>query len=53
MSAENVALCHFKKQKVAISNIITTSFPFLELLRDHGLINNEMYEVGKVYYVVI
>ncbi|KAK1336723.1 hypothetical protein QTO34_002758 [Cnephaeus nilssonii] len=52
-SAENIALCHFKRQKVAISNIIITSFPFLELLRDYGFINNELYEVGKVYYVTI
>ncbi|XP_054579285.1 nuclear body protein SP140-like protein [Eptesicus fuscus] len=46
-SAENIALCHFKRQKVAISNIIITSFPFLELLRDYGFINNELYEKSK------
>lgn len=58
MSAEDnrifdTALCHFKRQKVRISNIIKETFPFLEHLRDYGFINNEIYEVGKVYYVII
>ncbi|XP_070278465.1 nuclear body protein SP140-like protein [Myotis yumanensis] len=43
----DIALCHFKRQKVAISNIIKVAFPFLELLRDYGFINNEMYEMSK------
>ncbi|ELK32581.1 Nuclear body protein SP140-like protein [Myotis davidii] len=43
----DVALCHFKRQKVAISHIIKVTFPFLELLRDYGFINNEMYEKSK------
>ncbi|XP_023618000.1 nuclear body protein SP140-like protein isoform X2 [Myotis lucifugus] len=40
----DIALCHFKREKVTISNIIKVAFPFLELLRDYGFINNEMYE---------
>ncbi|EPQ17838.1 Nuclear body protein SP140-like protein [Myotis brandtii] len=52
MSVENkhiydIALCHFKTQKVKISNIIKVSFPFLELLRDYGFISNEIYEKSK------
>ncbi|XP_070278467.1 nuclear body protein SP140-like protein [Myotis yumanensis] len=43
----DIALCHFKREKVTISNIIKVAFPFLELLRDYGFINNEMYEKSK------
>nr|XP_034377273.1 nuclear autoantigen Sp-100-like [Arvicanthis niloticus] len=35
---------HFKRQKVAISNAIKTTFPFLEGLRDHELITGKMYD---------
>ncbi|ELK32580.1 Nuclear body protein SP140-like protein [Myotis davidii] len=52
MSVENkhiydIALRHFKTQKVKISNIIKVAFPFLELLRDYGFISNEIYEKGE------
>lgn len=37
-------LKHFKTQKVAISNAIRSTFPFLESLRDHEFITGKMYE---------
>ena len=40
-------LKHFKTQKVAISNVIRSTFPFLESLRDHEFITGKMYEVSK------
>ncbi|EPQ17839.1 Nuclear body protein SP140 [Myotis brandtii] len=40
----DIALIYFKKYKVEISDAIKTTFPFLELLRDHQFITNEMYE---------
>nr|XP_019595289.1 PREDICTED: nuclear body protein SP140-like [Rhinolophus sinicus] len=39
-----IVLEHFKKCKVEISDAIKTTFPFLELLRDHGFISNKTYE---------
>ncbi|XP_045709014.1 nuclear body protein SP140-like isoform X2 [Phyllostomus hastatus] len=38
------AFKHFKTHKLEISKAINKSFPFLELLRDHGLITDKMYE---------
>ncbi|XP_029330698.1 nuclear autoantigen Sp-100 isoform X4 [Mus caroli] len=35
---------HFKTQKVAISNAIRSTFPFLESLRDREFITGKMYE---------
>ncbi|XP_015417338.1 PREDICTED: nuclear autoantigen Sp-100-like [Myotis davidii] len=43
-SINDIALKYFKKYKVEISDAIRTTFPFLELLRDHEFITNEMYE---------
>ncbi|ELK32579.1 Nuclear autoantigen Sp-100 [Myotis davidii] len=43
----DIALIYFKKYKVEISGAIKTTFPFLELLRDHEFITNEMYEVKR------
>ena len=40
-------LKHFKTQKVAISNAIRSTFPFLESLRDREFITGKMYEVSK------
>ncbi|XP_054579274.1 nuclear body protein SP140-like isoform X1 [Eptesicus fuscus] len=43
----DIALTYFKKYKVEISGAIKTTFPFLELLRDHEFITNEMYEKSQ------
>ncbi|XP_014395499.1 PREDICTED: nuclear autoantigen Sp-100 isoform X2 [Myotis brandtii] len=43
----DIALTYFKKYKVEISGAITTTFPFLELIRDRGFITNEMYEKSQ------
>lgn len=43
-----IALRHFRKYKVEISDAMKTTFPFLELLRDNGFITNETYEVSEV-----
>ncbi|XP_031224859.1 nuclear autoantigen Sp-100-like [Mastomys coucha] len=43
---------HFKRQKVAISHAIRTTFPFLEGLRDNDLITGKMYEVSEIYYTI-
>ncbi|XP_070278460.1 nuclear body protein SP140-like protein isoform X2 [Myotis yumanensis] len=43
----DIALKYFKKYKVEISGAIKTTFPFLELLRDHEFITNEMYEKSQ------
>ncbi|XP_045693663.1 nuclear autoantigen Sp-100-like [Phyllostomus hastatus] len=42
-----IAVKRFKERKVEISDAIKTSFPFLETLRDRGLITNEMYKESK------
>lgn len=49
----DIALTCFKKYKVEISGAITTTFPFLELIRDRGFITDEMYEVSDIYYLTI
>ncbi|XP_023617952.1 nuclear autoantigen Sp-100-like isoform X5 [Myotis lucifugus] len=46
-SINDIALRYFKKYKVEISDAIKTTFPFLELLRDHEFITNEMYEESQ------
>ncbi|XP_070278448.1 nuclear body protein SP140-like isoform X2 [Myotis yumanensis] len=46
-SINDIALKYFKKYKVEISDAIKTTFPFLELLRDHEFITNEMYEESQ------
>ncbi|CAK6448319.1 unnamed protein product [Pipistrellus nathusii] len=43
----DIALTCFKKYKVEISGAITTTFPFLELIRDRGFITDEMYEKSQ------
>nr|KAF6353989.1 SP140 nuclear body protein like [Pipistrellus kuhlii] len=43
----DIALTYFKKYKVEISGAITTTFPFLELIRDRGFITDEMYEKSQ------
>ncbi|XP_059559476.1 nuclear body protein SP140-like protein [Myotis daubentonii] len=43
----DIAFTYFKKYKVEISGAITTTFPFLELIRDRGFITNEMYEKSQ------
>ncbi|KAK1336715.1 hypothetical protein QTO34_002750 [Cnephaeus nilssonii] len=43
----DIAFTYFKKYKVEISDAIKTTFPFLELLRDHKFITNEMYEKSQ------
>uniref|UniRef100_A0A8C8Z990 HSR domain-containing protein n=1 Tax=Prolemur simus TaxID=1328070 RepID=A0A8C8Z990_PROSS len=35
---------YFKRLKVKISHAIEKTFPFLQLLRDHEFITNEMFE---------
>ncbi|KAF6361680.1 hypothetical protein mRhiFer1_009910 [Rhinolophus ferrumequinum] len=35
---------YFKRHKIEISNAMKKTFPFLDILRDHELITNKMYE---------
>ncbi|XP_054442082.1 nuclear body protein SP140-like protein [Pteronotus mesoamericanus] len=46
-SIEKTALRLFNKYKVEISQAIVESYPFLEHLRDHGFITDEIYAVSK------
>ena len=46
-------LKHFKTQKVAISNAIRSTFPFLESLRDREFITGKMYEVNLLHHNLV
>ncbi|XP_036609957.1 nuclear body protein SP140-like protein isoform X2 [Trichosurus vulpecula] len=47
---EDTLLETFKKNKLEISEAVTTPSPFLEMLRDHSLISEQMYHHAQKEY---